>query len=240
MLAWAKRQFASHTGVPTYEGIEYRDVYEGITQKFTGNDDSLERIFIVEPGADPRQIEIEYSGVEEILLLEDGTLVLETALGELTESAPVGYQEIDGQRHYVEADFQILESGNVGFSLGEYDPDYELIVDPILEYSTFLGGGSNDVGYGIAVDSTGATYITGQTRSDDFPVIALQESRSGSFDAFVTKLDPEGNSVVYSTFYGCATLRDRWGRPGQGKCDRGRHFRRSLHYRRNGVGELPD
>ncbi len=200
----------SYTGVPTYGGIEYRDVYEGITQEFTGNDDSLERIFIVEPGADPRQIEIEYSGVEEIKLLEDGTLVLETALGELTESAPVGYQEIDGQRHYVETDFQILESGNVGFSLGEYDPDYELIVDPILEYSTFLGGGSNDVGYGIAVDSTGATYITGQTRSDDFPLEpeALQESRSGSFDAFVTKLDPEGNSVVYSTFFG-GDARDR-------------------------------
>lgn len=200
----------SYTGVPTYEGIEYRDVYEGITQKFTGRDGELERIFIVEAGANPRQIEMEYSGVEDIQLLEDGNLLLETTLGELTESAPLAYQKIGGQHRYVEAEFEILESGNVGFKLGKYNKKYELIIDPILEYSTYLGGGSNEVGYGIAVDSTGASYITGQTISDDFPIDseALQEDLVGSFDAFVTKLNPEGNSVVYSTYFG-GDSRDR-------------------------------
>jgi len=211
----------SYTEVQTYEGIEYREVYEGINQKFTGNDDSLERIFIVEPGADPRQIEIEYSGVEEIKLLEDGTLVLETTLGELTESAPVAYQERDGQREYVEAEFEILESGNVGFKLGPYDPESALTIDPILEYSTFLGssdtgsnlGDGNDAGYGIAVDSTGSVYITGQANSFDFPLttipnppIDVDPSADPSppndlKNVLVTKLDPSG-AVVYSTFFG--------------------------------------
>lgn len=199
----------SHTGVRTYEGIEYPDVYDKIHQRFTGKDGKLERIFIIEPGGDPSKIKLEYSGVERITL-EDGNLLLETTWGEYTESDPVAYQEINGQRSYVDAEFKILESGNVGFILGDHNPAYELIIDPILEYSTFLGGGNNDVGYGIAVDSTGATYITGQTISDDFPLDseASQENLAGSFDAFVTKLDPEGTGVVYSTFFG-GDARDR-------------------------------
>lgn len=208
-----------YTNVPTYDGVVYRNVYAGIDRVFRGNEGELKSEFIVAPGADPGQIQINFSGVDSIELRDDGALVLQTPLGELIEAAPYIYQEIDGQRYTVQGTYTLLGNNQVGFTLGAYNPAYTLVIDPVLEYSTYLGGSGNSfAGLGIntneiasiTVDNaTGSAYLTGFTPSTDFPTTA------GAYDpifndnppllvgdAFVTKLNPSGTGVEFSTFLG--------------------------------------
>ena len=121
------------------------------------------------------------------------------------EDAPVVYQESGGVRQPVSGQFVLEGDGQVGFALGAYDHSQPLVIDPVLSYSTYLGGSSNDSGVGIAVDTAGDAYVTGYTESVDFPTTtgALQTNVSGGFsDAFVTKLNPAGTALVYSTYLG--------------------------------------
>ncbi|MBD2017180.1 SBBP repeat-containing protein [Microcoleus sp. FACHB-53] len=205
-----------YTNVSTYGGVVYQNVYAGIDRVFKGTEGELKSEFIVAPGADPGQIRMNFSGVESIQLRDDGALVLQTPLGELIEEAPYIYQEINGQRQVVQGAYTLLGNNQVGFTLGTYNPAYTLVIDPVLEYSTYLGGNGNaaggfdEVGNGIAVDATGV-YLTGSTPSTNFPVTAgaVQPtlnpfSLANTTDVFVTKLNPAGNAVLYSTFIGGA------------------------------------
>ena len=258
------------TNVPTYEGVYYDNIYPGIDLVFTGTEErDFKRDFIVEPQVDPGQIAMDFSGVEDIRIREDGALVLQTVLGELVEDAPVVYQDIEGDRVYIDAAYNLLGDGRVGFQLGDYDPDYTLVIDPILEYSTYLGGSDvfttttdtfidletitvteiivetnpdtgeviereitreeqievqgrtftsffelqnapgNDASYSIAVDSTGATYVTGETLSFNFPqapggtpgIFPDPEIGQDIREVFVTKLNADG-TIAYSTYIG--------------------------------------
>lgn len=196
-----------HTDLPTYAAIEYENLYPGIDLIYSSLDDKLKRDFIVAPGVDTSQIILNYSGVEEINILADGTLSIDTELGELSEAPPIAYQEIDSQQIEVEVAYKLLGNNQVGFNIGEYNPDYELIIDPTVEYSTLIGGNGFDRGNGIAVDVAGNVYITGDTTSVDFPTInAIQPDFNGggavfNNDAFVTKLDQNG-TVLWSTYFG--------------------------------------
>src|SRR5215203_6343235 len=134
-----------------------------------------------------------------------GDLLLHTAMGDIRQSKPVAYQEADGVREAVSVDYVPNGMGQVGFQVGAYDHARPLIIDPVLVYSTYLGGSGFDQGYAIAVDSLGNAYVTGQTAAIDFPTTAgAFQTNYGGGDAFVAKLDPAGTSLVYSTYLASA------------------------------------
>ena len=200
------------TNIGTYRSVVYREVYPGIDLKFYGNNRQLEYDIILKPGADPSIVRLSYQGTKRLRISGDGDLLIDLKSGNIIQKRPYIYQEIDGKRVEVEGRYEIRnakpENGNpklaCGFEIGSYDKKYPLIIDPVLVYSTYLGGTSNDdYGYGIAVDSSGNAYVTGYTLSFDFPIESpLDDTIGGGIDAFVTKLDATGSALVYSTYLG--------------------------------------
>ncbi len=192
-----------HTDIVNYGRVEYRNVYAGIDIVYYGNQRQLEYDFIVAPGADPALIRLAFHGVERMSLDAEGNLVLQTAGGDVVEHAPVVYQELDGVSRPVAGRYVLQENGQVGFALGAYDVSQPLTIDPILSYSTYLGGSGNDYGYGIAVNSAGEAYVTGWTVATNFPKMnPYQSANGGGQDVFVTKLNALGTGLVYSTYLG--------------------------------------
>ncbi|MCK4857459.1 MAG: SBBP repeat-containing protein, partial [candidate division Zixibacteria bacterium] len=193
-----------HTDVPNYEYVLYEDVYPGIDLKYYGNGKQMEYDFIVSPGADPSQIRIRYEGAKSLSVNEAGGLEVETDWNTVTEQAPYVYQETAGGRREVVGRYRLLNSSTFGFALEkEYNSSLPLIIDPTLVYSTYLGGGSDERGEAIAVDGSGNAYVTGYTFSSDFPTEnPYQTNQGGDYDAFVTKLNSSGNSLIYSTYLG--------------------------------------
>jgi hypothetical protein len=194
------------TNVPTYAKVKYEGIYSGIDLVYYGNQRQLEYDFIVAPGADPHRIAFDVSGAKRIRQDAHGDLVLNVGEGEIRWHKPVVYQEKDGTRQEIAARYSITDTNRVGFELAKYDAGRPLYIDPVI-YSTYLGGSGNDGGNGIAVDSAGNAYVTGGAGSPDFPVTAgaLQTVCNGcpSYgDVFVTKMNPSGSALVYSTFLG--------------------------------------
>ncbi|MGD0199850.1 MAG: SBBP repeat-containing protein, partial [Bryobacteraceae bacterium] len=198
------------TDVPHYARMQYEGVYPGIDLVWYGNQRQLEYDFVVAPGADPRQIQVAYEGVESVGVEPNGELVLRTALGEVRQQRPRVYQEIGGKRVEVEARYAIAARNRVSFELARYDRKRELRIDPlVLVYSTYLGGSNYERVYGIAVDGAGSAYVTGYTQSTDFPTQSPHQATlrtapgvQVAVDVFVTKLTPAGNALVYSTYLG--------------------------------------
>lgn len=208
------------TGVPTYQEVGYRDLWPGIDLLFRGGDGTLKYVFHVEPGRTPEDIRLVYAGARGLSLSPRGSLLINTPLGTLRDAAPLSYQIIGGRRVPVESRYRLPQGSNeYGFAVGIYDPRYPLIIDPGLRYSTYLGGGGRDQSNGgVAVDGQGNAYVTGYTLSVDFPTTpgAFQPVRPGSLtipcppfltghDAFVTKVSPDGSTLMYSTYLGGAT-----------------------------------
>ena len=193
------------TNVPLYAKVRYREVYPGVDLVYYGNQRQLEHDFIVAPGADPRSITLNLAGAEKLSLDPQGALVLAVKDGELRMDKPRIYQEVDGARREISGGYVLKSAYQVGFQIAAYDATRLLIIDPTLFYSTYLGGNSTDVGQGIAVDAAGNAYVTGYTTSINFPttVGTFQTANGGSYDAFVTKLNPTGTApLVYSTYLG--------------------------------------
>jgi hypothetical protein len=177
---------------------------------YYGNQGRLEYDFIVNPGADPGTITLAFTGGR-IDTKKDGDLVLATAGGSMSMHRPYIYQEIDGAKRPVAGGYAKRADGRIGFAVGPYDRARPLVIDPVLLYSTYLGGsGIDDAANAIAVDQSGNVYVTGQTTSNDFPTQhAEQPSSGGGYDAFLTKIDPSGSALVYSTYFGGSG--DDWG-----------------------------
>ena len=189
-----------HSGVAQYARISYRDAYPGVDMAFYGVKKQLEFDFIVAPGARPAAIRLGVSGANRIVTDNSGNLILASSAGDVLLHKPVAYQEKDGTRQPVDARFVLEARNQVSFELGNYDPSRELVIDPSVSYATYLGGSAEDDGSAIAVDSNGNAYITGQTKSLDFPSTTAF-SYKGNFDVFVTELSSTG-SLVYSTYIG--------------------------------------
>ncbi|HLL75889.1 MAG TPA: SBBP repeat-containing protein [Pyrinomonadaceae bacterium] len=200
-------------GVPTFARVEYGGVYPGVDLVYYGNRRRLEYDFLVAPGADPRRIELEFGGAEDVRLGESGDLVLRVAGGgELRQLKPVSYQVIDGERREVESRYALVGDSSVGFELGEYDRTLPLVIDPVLSYSTYLGGIGVDVARAVARGSDGSIYVTGYTHSTDFQgTSGVPPSVTALPDAFVLKLNPAGTAVVYSTYVGGEQVDEGWG-----------------------------
>jgi len=185
--------------------VTYHGLYPGIDLVYDGRGGHLETSYVVAPGADPSLITLAMSGTQGLRLDAGGGLTLTTAAGDLRQSAPVAYQDAGGPRRAVPVRYGLDGAGHVTFTLGSYDASQPLVIDPVLSYSTYLGGTGSDKGTAIAVDATGAAYVTGNTTSPDFPTRqALQAGYGGGYsgDAFVTKLAPGGGALAYSTYLG--------------------------------------
>jgi hypothetical protein len=192
-----------HTNVANYGRVAYGGVYPGINLVYYGQQRQLEYDFQVAAGADPGRIRLAFPGVLGMELDGQGDLVLHTPGGDVVEHAPVLYQESGGVRQAVAGHYVVQGARQVGFAVGAYDRSQVLVIDPILIYSTYLGGSGHDGGRSIAVDAAGNAYVTGPTGSTDFPTVhPLQPALNGCCDAFVAKLNAAGSALVYSTYLG--------------------------------------
>ena len=196
-----------HTNIPNYAKVLYRDVYPGVDLVYYGNQRQLEYDFVVAPGADPGAISLVFEGAKQLSLDEKSNLVVQVAGGDIVLLAPIVYQELDGVRHEVPGRYLLDGAAGVAFEVGDYDQTLPLVIDPILSYSSFLGGFGQDQGTSIAVDGNGNAYVAGHTVSNNFPVSSptYDSARNGSWDAFVSKINPAGSALLYSTYIGGST-----------------------------------
>jgi hypothetical protein len=198
------RPAAWERGIPTFERVRYPQVYPGVDLDWHGSRQALEYDFRLAAGADPGRISIRIAGARDLRVARNGDLVVAVGETSIRQQAPVAYQPgpAGAGRDGVPARFRV-RGETVSFALGTYDRSRPLVIDPVvLDYSTYLGGNGADDANGIAVDETGAAYVTGRTLSADFDTAGPVEGDSGRSDAFITKLDPEGDAVVYSTYLG--------------------------------------
>jgi hypothetical protein len=197
------------TNVPTYARVHYRDVYPGIDLLYYGNQRQLEYDFVVAPGGDPKKIVLGFKGADKLEIDAQGDLMLRAPGGDIRQHKPIIYQNIDGSRREIAGAYVRKGANRVGFHVAAYDASQPLIIDPVLSYSTYLGGSRSDLGTSIAVDADGNAYVTGSSQSSDFPTSAGAFQTSfggGNADAFVTKLNPTGSAIVYSTYLGGSGL----------------------------------
>jgi hypothetical protein len=195
------------TNIPNYARIQYQGVYPGVDLVCYGKERQLEYDLVVAPGADPRQIELAWEGIERLKLNAAGDLVLATRLGDVVQKRPRVYQEIGGRRVEIAANYALHAGKRVGFDLARYDRSLPLVIDPVtVVYGTYLGASGQ--GSAIAVDSTGAAYVTGYTYAA-FPFPLQNPYQSANLDVncsnattWVTKLAPGGNALAYSTYLG--------------------------------------
>src|SRR5579884_1676452 len=197
------------TDIPTYAKVRYREVYPGIDLIYYGNQRQLEYDFVVAPGADPKRIELQFEGADRLLINEQGDLLLKIKGEEIQFLKPRLYQEVNGIRREVLGRYVLRGKNRIGFQVADYDPSRLLIIDPVLSYSTFFGGTSSAIGFrdspsGIAVDGSGAIYLAGSAGTTDFPVTpgAPQSSNHGKQNVFISKLNPAGTALIYSTYLG--------------------------------------
>ena len=191
------------TNVATYAKVKYREVYPGIDLVYYGNQRKLEYDWIVSPGADPSVIKFAVEGARSTKVVSNGDLVLATGGRDVRLHKPVIYQETDGVRREIAGAFAPGSNQEIGFTIADYDRAKPLVIDPVLSYSTYLGGNGPDYGNAIAVDGFRNVIVTGATRSSNFPMLhPLDSSANGSnYEVFVTKFDVVG-TLLYSTYLG--------------------------------------
>ena len=188
--------------VPRYGRVQYREVYPGVDLVYYGNQQQLEYDFVVAPGADPAAIRLGFEGADQLTLDEQGNLILHAAGGEIVQRAPVIYQQIGETKQARSGSYVFEGKHQVGFQVAAYDSSEPLVIDPVLEYSSYLGGSEGDQGISIALDAAGNAYVTGDTGSSNFPVTSGAFQTAGSSSVYVAKVNPAGSVLLYSTYLG--------------------------------------
>lgn len=196
-----------HTDIPSYARVKYSGIYPGVDLIFYGKQRHLEYDFVVAPGADPNAIRLKIDGARKMRINSRGDLVLSVAEGEVELQKPVIYQKLNGEKREIAGNYVIGSDHRVTFSVANYDRKEPLILDPILDYSTYLGGSgleNTTLPVGIAVDSAGDAFVVGDTFSTDFPTTAnglTQAPLAGNLGAsFVAELNPTGTQLLYSSY----------------------------------------
>lgn len=193
--------------VPHYAKLTYHDVYPGIDQVFYGSAGTLEYDLIVQPSANPTIIRLGIDGASALRLSPGGDARLRTPSGTVIYKKPVAYQEIDGERHAVESHYVRRGDNELRIAIGEYRHDRPLVIDPTLVYSTYLGGeGGYQGGVAIAVGADGSAYVAGWASTVNFPIVnPLPGGASRPTNLrypFVVKFAPDGQSLLYATYFG--------------------------------------
>jgi hypothetical protein len=191
-----------HSGIPNFERVKYSSLYPGVDLEFYGTNGRLEYDIDVAPGANPNAVKMRIEGAERLALDHAGNLVASVGGESAMLGKPLAYQEIDGVRHAVKANFALQGASGVTLALGRYDHRAPLVIDPAIMYSTFEGGTIAEV-QALAVDGAGNAYIAGWTSTNDFPVNGgVQAQLNGIDNAIVAKLSPTGTNFIYSTYLG--------------------------------------
>ena len=194
--------------IPTYAKVKYENAYPGIDVVYTGTHGQLEYDFIVAPGADPKAIQLNFEGADRVEVAADGDLILHTAAGLIRQHRPLIFQDVDGARRQIEGGYVLNDKHQIGFRVGKYDPARPLVIDPVLVYSTYLGGSSFDEGFAIAIDGSGNAYVTGSTQSTNFPTANPLQAKFGGGayifigDVFLAKVNAAGSALMYATYLG--------------------------------------
>jgi hypothetical protein len=194
--------------VATYERVRYREVWPGIDLVFYGNQSRMEYDIVVAPGADPGRVHFRFDGARGLRISPEGDLVISTAAGEMLQRRPHVYQVAGGGRRTLDGRYVLVGGREVGFAVAAFDHAAPLVIDPIVDYSGYIGGTDADVAFSAAVDSAGNLYLAGATDSVDLPVTtgAVGRAKSGGDDVFVAKLDNSGTRLVYLTYFGGTNL----------------------------------
>lgn len=213
----------SITNIENYGALRYSGVYPGIDVRFYGSGRHLEHDFVLAPGADASDIAVRFEDIESVALAPSGNLNLTLGKIVLRESAPITWQELNGTKRAVEAHWKVLDDAKVGITLGEYDHSQPVTIDPVLVYSTHLGGTTGkdfsiDTTFPadtailhIGLDGQRNVYVSGTTSAIDYPTTAGAFDRTSneqtvfhedttSQSGFVSKFDPTGRILIYSTF----------------------------------------
>ena len=192
------------TNVANYSRVKYEGLYPGVDVVWYGAGRQIEYDLLVKPGARPDRVNLEFPGAGEMVLADDGALILRAGGGqEARLLKPRAWQDVDGERREIDCGYRIEKNRRVAFRIGAHDTRLTLVIDPVLSYSTYLGGLGFDAAYGVAVDGEGNAYVTGATDSADFPGPSqIQQTRGASSDVFVAKLDPTGRALVWGTWLG--------------------------------------
>ena len=193
--------------VSLYNEIEVQGVYSGIDVRYYYDGGQLRYDYQVAAGADPSQIRFRLEGADGYRVSAEGELLINTSLGEVRHGKLKAYQQTNGKDQEVSCRFESLPDGKIGVKTVDYDKEKPLIIDPLV-YSTFIGGSGVESGNSIAVNNSGNSYTTGNTPSTNYPTSsgAYDVSQNGNTDVFVTKLDANGSTLVYSTFIGGSGL----------------------------------
>ncbi|QPJ61781.1 MAG: hypothetical protein G3M70_07750 [Candidatus Nitronauta litoralis] len=191
-------------GVANYKKVHYEDVYEGIDLVYYGNQNKLEYDFIVKPGANPNNIELKFSGADKVSLDDQGNLVLQTNVGDVVQHAPIIYQIINGKRETVKGEYILKQNNRVAFHITSYNPDHNLVIDPVLGFSTYFGGSGKDLSWSIAADENNNIYVTGNSSSPDFPTLSSIPGGTNVGTIFLFKIHHQNGipSLAYSVLLG--------------------------------------
>ena len=208
-----------HQNIPQFAKVRYQDVYPGVDLVYYGNQGRLEYDLEVAPNADPRQVAMQFQGARKLTLNQQSEVVFATGDGEVRLQTPRIYQKVGDEQRPVQGRFVLRSANEVGFEIADYDHSRTLVIDPVLVYSTYLGGTgaeacSTITGTGvpqprcpaIAVDAAASAYIAGSTTSTNFPVVSastpFQSTLNGTANLYVTKLASTGSSILFSTYIG--------------------------------------
>lgn len=191
---------------PHFARVRYRELYSGVDLIFYGNRRQLEFDFIVRRGADPSAIRLRFRGVERLSVEPDGRLRLRTPAGDLWQPPPLCYQHRAGKRVTVRAEYKLLGRREVGFALGPYDRNTELVIDPLLVWLTYYGGTGLDAATAIALDGQGNVVVAGYTESPSLPAAGGASIQAAAAEmprhGFIAKLSADGRNVLWATYLG--------------------------------------
>lgn len=193
------------SGAQTYQKVMYREIYPRIDLIVHGTRKGVKHDYRVKAGGSVEQIRVRYEGIKDVKVNEKGELEIDTGTRLLREDVPLSYQIVDGKRVTVDTAYVVDKDNTIRFNVGSYRKDRELVIDPTLVFSSYLGGSGGEHGNGVAVDGLGNVYITGWTWSKDFPRTPGSPSISwgrGYHDAFVTKINSNGKRILFSAYIG--------------------------------------
>lgn len=188
------------TGIPMQGEMSYHGLWPGIDLRYEGTATQLKAEYLVAPAADVNNIRVSYDG--QVGIQPDGSLLVRGAGGEYRENRPYLYQQIGAVKREIRGGFRMIDNATIGFWTADYDHAKELIIDPVITYSTLFGGSSQDDITGVGYDANLNTYIAGYTSSSDLPLVNAVKPRGGSVDAFVAKYSVGTGKLLYCTFLG--------------------------------------